>query len=130
MFIIRNVVRQGAVLSAIFYCIYINTLFKILRTSKLRCFVNGYYLGILGYSDDNLLLAPSLHALKEMVLICEKYAKEHDLKFSTNPEPKKCKTKCIAFLKKPRDIENINSVEINCPGSPLEITLGMYLRIK
>ena len=99
--------RQGAVLSAIFYCVYMNSLFKILRRSKLGCFVNGDYLGILGYSDDNFLLAPSLHALQEMVLICERYAKEHDLKFSTNPDPKKCKTKCIAFLKKPRDIENI-----------------------
>ena len=29
---------------------------------------------------------------------------EHNLKFSTDPDPNKCKTKCIAFLKTARDI--------------------------
>jgi hypothetical protein len=35
IFSMRNGVRQGAVLSAIFYCIYMNDLFNILRRSKL-----------------------------------------------------------------------------------------------
>lgn len=91
-FSIRNGVRQGAVLSAVFYCIYMNDLFKILRRSKFGCWVNGDFFGILGYSDDNFLLAPSLHALQQMLYICEDYAKTHDLKFSTDPDPQKCKT--------------------------------------
>ena len=90
-FRMQNGVRQGAILSAIFYCIYMNDLFKILRKNKLGCWVNGEFCGIFGYSDDNCLLAPSLHALQEMLLICERYAADHDLKFSTDPNPKKCK---------------------------------------
>ena len=71
-FWMTNGVRQGAILSAIFYCIYMNDLFKILRSSKVGCWVNGDFFGILGYSDDNFLLAPSHHALQKMVKICEK----------------------------------------------------------
>ena len=103
-FSMRNGVRQGAVLSAIFYCIYMNDLFELLRRSKYGCWINGYFFGILGYSDDNFLLAPSLHALQEMLFICESYAASHDLKFSTDQDPRKCKTKCIAFLKKRREL--------------------------
>ena len=29
---------------------------------------------------------------------CESYASSHNLKFSTDPDPRKCKTKCIVFL--------------------------------
>ena len=66
IFSMMHGVRQGAVLSAIFYCIYMNDLFQILRRSKFGCWVNGDFFGILGYSDDNFILAPSLHALQQM----------------------------------------------------------------
>ena len=54
---------------------------------------------MMGYSDDNWLLAPSRDALQEMLVTCEEYAEEHNLIFSTDPNPTKCKTKCIAFPK-------------------------------
>ena len=59
-FFLRNGVRQGAVASAIFYCFYGNILFEKLRRSGYGCWLNGQYHGIFGYSDDNLLLAPSM----------------------------------------------------------------------
>ena len=34
----------------------------------------------------------------------EEYAASHNLKFSTDPDPRKCKTKCLAYLKKPREL--------------------------
>ena len=123
VFTMKNGVRQGAILSAIFYCIYMNSLFKILRRSRLGCWINGDFLGIIGYSDDNLLIAPSLHALQEMVLVCENYARDHGLKFSTDPDPKKCKTKCLAFLKRPRDIPSIKL----CGNSLPWVSSGKHL---
>ena len=107
VFSIRNGVRQGAILSGILYCFYCNGLFQKLRNAKSGCWINENYHGILGYSDDNFLLAPSLSALQEMLIICEKYAEEHGLMFSTNPDPKKCKTKCIAFLLNDREIRKL-----------------------
>jgi hypothetical protein len=85
--------------------------------------VNGDYFGVLGYSDDNFLLAPSIHALQQMVTLCENYAKEHDLIFSTDPDPKKCKTKCLAFLKKRRDLPKIQL----CGDSLPWVTSGKHL---
>ena len=99
-----NGVKQGAVLSAILYCIYVNGLFERLRSRRSGCWMGSTYLGIFGYADDNFLLAPSRDALQNMLDTCDEYAKEHNLRFSTNVIPAKSKTKCLAFLRKPRMI--------------------------
>ena len=69
MFLLTNGVRQGGVISAILYCFYGNQLFHELRRRGYGCCVNGFYHGIFGYSDDNLLLAPSEYALQKMLEI-------------------------------------------------------------
>ena len=89
MFTMHNGVRQGAILSALAYCFYCEQLFSLLEKRRYGCWINGYYLGLLGYSDDNICLAPSLEALQEMLKTCEEFAMSHNLKFSTNPDPKK-----------------------------------------
>ena len=61
--------------------------------------MNGNFHGIFGYSDDNLLLAPSIYALQQMLRICENFAEEHNMKFSTDDDPSKCK-KMHSFHKK------------------------------
>ena len=53
-----------------------------------------------GYADDLLLLCPSRSGLQEMVDICQNYAEEHKIQFSTNPEAEKSKTKGIVFSRK------------------------------
>ena len=103
-FQISNGVKQGAVLSAMLYCIYMNGLFEKLRENKTGCWINGDFVGILGYAGDNFLLSPTIDELQEMMNTCADYAFEHNLTFSTNENPKKSKTKCIAFLHKKRSI--------------------------
>ena len=123
IFSLTNGVRQGAVLSAILYCFYVNDLFKILRRNGTGCWVNSYYFGILGYSDDSFLLAPSLDSLQEMLNICEEYAGSHNLKFSTDPDPRKCKTKCMAFVQTERPLP-----QVRLCGNPLPwVTHGKHL---
>ena len=99
-FSMHNGVRQGAILSALAYCFYCEQLFSLLEQRRAGCWIKGHFLGLLGYSDDNVCLAPSLHALQEMIKTCEEFAKSHNLRFSTDPNPQKCKTKTLAFLKK------------------------------
>ena len=60
-----NGVRQGATLSAIAYCFYCEELFFLLESRRSGCWVNGFFLGLLGYSDHNICLAPSLSALQD-----------------------------------------------------------------
>ena len=59
------------------------------------------------FLDDNFLLAPSREALQSMLSICEKYAGDHGLKFSTDPDPKKSKTRCLAFLQTAREVKPV-----------------------
>ena len=129
-FSLGNGVRQGGVLSAILYCFYVNDLFVLLRQRGEGCWVQGSYCGIFGYSDDNFLLAPSLHALQCMLLTCEEYAGAQNLRFSTDPDPVKCKTKCLAFTYKKKELQKM----MLC-GNPLPWVehckhLGNYLENK
>ena len=106
-FPIRNGTGQGRVLAAIAYCMYVAGLFTLLEKRRAGCWVDGEYRGIWGYSDDNWAMAPSLSALQDMIKTMEDYAASHNLKFSTDPNPKKFKTKCMAYLKKPRDLPSL-----------------------
>ena len=101
-FTVKNGCGQGKVLAAIAYCMYCEELFTILRRKRSGCWVKGHYRGIFGYSDESWLISPSLSALQDMLNTCQEYAAVHNLKFSTDPNPIKCKTKCLAFLYKPR----------------------------
>ena len=78
-----------------------------LRRNRSGCWVGQTFLGLMGYSDDNFLLAPSREALQVMLKICENYATSHGLKFSTDPNPKKSKTRCLAFLQKEREVRPV-----------------------
>ena len=42
-----------------------------------------------------MLLAPTRSAMKQMLKVCERYASEHNISFSTNVNPSKSKTKLI-----------------------------------
>ena len=126
IFSLCNGVRQGAILSGILYCFYVNKLFALLRKRRTGCWVNSEYHGIFGYSDDNWVLAPSLNGLQEMMNTIEDYCSSHNLKFSTDPVPSKCKTKCIAFLQKERDLPSIRLCGNNLPWVKEGVHLGNY----
>ena len=91
-------------------------------------------------------VAPSLSALQDMLATCEEYAASHNLKFSTDPNPTKCKTKLMAFLKKPRELPGLmlcgnplpwvdklkhlgNTISNKMDGNQLDIKVkaGMYI---
>ena len=124
-FNIRNGVRQGAVLSPILFCFYMDNLFKLLRESKSGCWVGDYYAGVFGYADDLLLLCPSRSGLQNMLEIAEEYAKDHKISFSTDVNPSKSKTKGIIFTNKQVE-DNPDPLILN--GTPLPwVCSGKYL---
>ena len=72
-----------------------DNLLSRLRKSGVGCHVGGVFAGAVGYADDLLLLSPSRSGMQRMLEICEEYALENNLQFSTDPDPAKSKTKCI-----------------------------------
>ena len=95
-FSVSNGVGQGKILAGFVYCFYCHEFFEMLNNSGYGCFVNDVYAGVYGYSNDNLLLAPTYTASAAVIKIAESYFSTHGLQFSTNPDPRKSKTKCIA----------------------------------
>ena len=94
-FSITNGTRQGSVLSPALFACYLDDLLKKLRQKGLGCHVAGKWMGAAGYADDLVLLAPSRGSMSKMLEVCEEYALEHNLAFSTDVNPTKSKSKCI-----------------------------------
>ena len=85
--LIRNVVKQGAVLSPILFTDYIDKFLTRLRESGVGRHTNGVFADAFGYADDIVLLAPFLDVLRHMIGICEDYAQEFHISF--NPSKSK-----------------------------------------
>ena len=75
-------------------------------------------------------MSPTFDGLQKMLLICEKYASAHNLRFSTDPNAKKSKTKCIAFLLKKRNLANLWLCGNQLPWVNAGKHLGMKLENK
>ena len=92
---------------------YIDELFCILRNSGLGCRIHGLFYGCLGYADDLFLMSASRSGLQSMVDSCAMFAKRKNLKFSTNLDPIKSKTKGIIFSLKPKMRLNVLKLKLN-----------------
>ena len=101
-FHISNGVRQGGVSSGIFFVVYIDNLLVLLRKSGLGCMIHGVFYGAVIYADDIFLLSASRTGLQEMVNISQNFVSKLNLKFGTDSNPEKSKTKCTAFSKRRR----------------------------
>ena len=110
-FSVKNGVRQGGVSSGIFFAIYIDKLLKILRNAGIGCHINGVFYGAVIYADDIFLLSGSRNGLQAMVDTCHDFVSARNLKFGTNVNPNKSKTKCVVFSKKSgREVQPCNII--------------------
>jgi hypothetical protein len=79
----RNGVKQGAVVSPVLFCIYMDTLLQRLEGSGLGCHVGHKFIGAISYADDLTLIAPTHEATQRMLIICEEFANEYDVLFNS-----------------------------------------------
>ena len=117
LFDVSNGVRQGGVISGIFFVVYIDELLCILRKSGFGCTIHGVFVGAFIYADDIFLLSCSRTGLQEMVNLCNNFVVRLNLKFGTNSIPSKSKTKCIIFNKKKNN--NVHVKKILLDGNEL-----------
>jgi hypothetical protein len=79
-----NGVKQGAVLSPVLFCVYMEELLKKLEESEIGCYIGHRYAGALCYADDVALIAPSQQAMRRMLHICEDFATKFHVKFNSS----------------------------------------------
>ena len=117
-FSISNGTRQGSVASPAFWNIYLDPLLTKLREMGVGCHVGGLFVGVVGYADDLILLAPSRHAAQVMLKTCEPFCAENNIKFSTDVDPSKSKSKAI-YVVGPRGAGLTIPVPLQLCGRPL-----------
>ena len=92
------------------FVVYIDELLTLLRNSGLGCKIRGIFYGAVIYADDIFLLSTSRSGLQIMIDIRQKFAAKLNLKFETNPDPDKSKTKCLIFSKGRKIFSNIQKI--------------------
>ena len=87
-FSVRSGVRQGGVLSPRLFTVYLDDLFRLLKASRVGCYMINLFVAAIIYADDICLLAPCRSALQTLLDICEGYGLDWCLTYN----PLKSKT--------------------------------------
>jgi hypothetical protein len=88
-FRVRNGVRQGAILSPVLFCVYLDVLLGRLGSHGVGCHIGSLFVGALAYADDLVLIAPSANAMRSMLNVCDEFAAQFNVVFNAT------KSKCI-----------------------------------
>ena len=75
-------------------------LLKDLRRLRFGCIIGGKFLGAMVYAEDFILIAPCRSAMAQMLIVCEKFGFQNNLRFSTDKNPNKSKSKCMYLVGK------------------------------
>ena len=79
-----NGIMQGGQLSPLLYNVYTDDLNHHLQATDVGCYVGVSY--SLSYSDDVVLLAPTVTALQTLLEVCRAYAAPHDIVYNTRKQ--------------------------------------------
>ena len=90
-FYMGNGIRQGSLISPFLYNLYVDLLSERLSGSRIGCFIGDNAVNNLSWADDLVVMAPSAHALIDLLNICDIFAEEHLIIYNTK------KTKCMLF---------------------------------
>ena len=87
--------RQGGILSQLFFNVYMDKLSCTLNDAKAGCIMNGVYMSHLIYADDLVLIAPSVRALQVLLGYCDSFAQDNDVMYNTK--------KTVCMLVRPKE---------------------------
>jgi len=114
MFNVNNGVKQGGVLSPVLFCLYIDGLLALLKSSGFGCHIGNMFAGALAYADDLVLIAPTPFAMRTMLHLCERYADDFNVAFNGN------KSKCIISHPHNSHASRFKEVSFSMSGNVIE----------
>ena len=82
MFLVEHGVKQSWAMSPILFCIYLDALLNLLATARIVCFIGRIFVGCLAYAHGRL--APTTGAMRNMLAICDSFAKDYNLVLNAN----------------------------------------------
>ena len=100
-FHLKNGVKQGGVISAQLFTVYIDKLLLDLKHFGYGCHLGDTFTGVLSYADDITLICPSLRGMHCMLKICSDFVENFSLTFNSN------KSMCNKFGESVNDREKI-----------------------
>jgi len=68
-----------------------DVLLSRLSSAGIGCYIGNTYVGALAYADDVVLIAPTPHAMRAMLYICDQFSVDYDVSFNAS------KSKCMYF---------------------------------
>ena len=107
-FTASNGVRQGGILSPLFFNVYMDELSVTLSNANLGCVMNGVFFNHLMYADDLVVIAPSPRAMQMLLNLCDNFARENHVIYNTK------KTVCMCV--KPNCFKSVLPQVLNCVG--------------
>ena len=102
---ILNGTRQGLVLLPALFTVYVQELLYKVKALSTGCHTGATFLGVVAWSDDFLLTAPTRGAMQAMLDTCSSFASEVGLQFSTDPNPAKSKSKAVFIVGRKTNLE-------------------------
>ena len=136
---INSGVKQGGILSPLFYNIYFDELMTTLIKADLGCNIGGIYYGTVFYADDMVLLGASVMKVQQMLNICYTYCYKYGIYLNSAKSKWMCtdvhnKCKGVQFdlngIKLENVVNGIRYLGVNLVISGKELTLDIDDRMK
>ena len=136
--IINSGVKQGGILSPLFYNIYVDE-FDYFDKADLGCSIGGIYYGTVFYADDIVLVGASKMKVQQMLNICYTYCYKYGMYLNSAKSKWMCtdvhnKCKGVQFDLKGKKLENVvNGIRylgVNLVMDRKELTTDIDDRIK
>ncbi|XDV38077.1 hypothetical protein PO909_007559 [Leuciscus waleckii] len=81
-FTVTNGVRQGGILSPMFFNLYMDDLSRTLKNCKTGCMIGERLLNHLLYADELVIMSPCSAGLQQLLDVCTEYGERYDIKFN------------------------------------------------
>ena len=90
------------------FAVYMDVLLDELKDVGISCYIGQHFCGATRYADDIILLCSTSSGLRQMIEVCEQYARLHDVLFNGS------KSKLLVYNKKDTDPHfEINGTDVS-----------------